>query len=71
VHDAGALQLVAFEHGDHRCVGAAYVQQYWQLELRSQRQLRFEQFVLALDVRVLDVIVQADLADGAEFRLTA
>ena len=52
-------------------MGAAHVQQYRQGEIGRQRQLRLEQPLLALDVRVVDVVIQADLADGAELRLAA
>ena len=71
VHDAGTFEPVALERGDHRRMGTTHVQQHRQRELRGQRQLRFEQLLLALDVRIVDVVIQADLTDGAELRLAA
>ncbi len=47
-------------------MGAAHVEQHRQLEFLGQRQLRFEQSLLAFLVGAFDVVVQADLADGAE-----
>ncbi len=69
MHHTGPAQLVAFECGDHRCMGAAHVQQHRQIEVDRQLQLPFEQGLLAGVVRVVDVEIQADLADGAELRL--
>ncbi|MNJ61072.1 hypothetical protein D3C77_568430 [compost metagenome] len=71
MHDAAVAQPMALERGDHRRMGAAHVQQRRQFEVAGQLELALEKVLLAFMVRRVDVVVQADLADGAELRFAA
>ncbi|MNP41778.1 hypothetical protein D3C76_1354980 [compost metagenome] len=69
--DPRPRRLVALERGNHLGMAAAHMQQDGQREVTTHLQLCFEQCLLARLVQVFEVVVQAELAHGAQPRVAA